>query len=434
METEIKVCPVKPFWGMKNSVIFLLAFLLPLTVLSGQKIATIEVEINHLSVDFDHPVSVNLDDITNISDTLLSLCEVGSNYRKPVAFQVEAGDQRRLYWMVSSSSEGNSRLRYELIIAEPEHYTIVKATEGEGALTLNHEDKNLLRYWFSTVYPPPGVDSSYKRSGFIHPLWSPNGQVLTRIQPPDHYHHYGIWNPWTRVLFEGDTVDFWNIDSRQGTVRFANFVSVTEGPVFACFEVLHEHVVYRKDGNEKVALNELQKIMVYKPGHQGDHFIVDFCFRFSCAGESPFRILEYRYSGLGWRTTSEWNKDNSMVITSEGKTRKDADGSIARWCIVQGEADNDHAGVVMMSSPSNYNHPEPLRVWPENQYERGDMFVNFCPVKTTDWLLRPRKNYSLRYRFLVFNGRMRNRQAEQAWNDFSVMPRITITKCHPEEE
>jgi hypothetical protein len=29
-----------------------------------------------------------------------------------------------------------------------------------------------------------------------------------RVQAPDHSHHYGLWNPWTKVLFEGDTVDF----------------------------------------------------------------------------------------------------------------------------------------------------------------------------------------------------------------------------------
>src|SRR5690606_42107088 len=46
--------------------------------------------------------------------------------------------------------------------------------------------------------------SAYGRSGFIHPLWSPKGQVLTRVQPEDHYHHYGIWNPWTQLNYEGD--------------------------------------------------------------------------------------------------------------------------------------------------------------------------------------------------------------------------------------
>jgi hypothetical protein len=115
-----------------------------------------------------------------------------------------------------------------------------------------------------------------------------------------------------------------------------------------------------------------------------------------------------------------------MVLTSEGKTRKDADGSKARWCIVQGEIDNDYAGVVMMSFPTNYNFPEPLRIWPENQYNRGDMFANFCPTKDMDWLLNPGKNYALRYRFLVFNDRTDKEKAESAWYYFANPPQVTV--------
>ena len=81
----------------------------------------------------------------------------------------------------------------------------------DSVLTISSGDHKLLVYQFNTVYPSKGVDTNYKRSGFIHPLYTLHGQVLTRIQPPDHYHHYGIWNPWTHTFFEGDTVDFWNI-------------------------------------------------------------------------------------------------------------------------------------------------------------------------------------------------------------------------------
>ena len=95
----------------------------------------------------------------------------------------------------------------------------------DSVLTISSGDQKLLTYQFKTVYPPKGIDTSYKRSGFIHPLYAPHGQALTRIQPTDHYHHYGIWNAWTHTFFEGDTVDFWNIRGKQATVRFAKFTS-----------------------------------------------------------------------------------------------------------------------------------------------------------------------------------------------------------------
>ncbi|MDO9339526.1 MAG: PmoA family protein [Bacteroidales bacterium] len=392
----------------------------------SQKIATLEVELTKATFGLDIPVSINLDDVTYVSDSVLNLLEVKGDKKTPVPFQIEQGDPRKLYWIVKTEAGSTGKQLFELVKGKAPQSPEVMAIVNDGALTIHKGDQNLLQYYFKTVYPPKGVDTAYKRSGFIHPLWSPHGQVLTRIQPPDHRHHYGIWNPWTHVAYEGDTVDFWNINSKQGTVRFANFVSVENGSVFSEFGALHEHVVFKKGGGEKVAMNELQSVRVYRPQENQDFFVVDFDIKLNTADESPVKLLEYRYAGFGWRTTEKWDNKNSMVLTSEGKTRKDADGSKARWCIVQGEIDNDYAGVIMMSYPTNYNFPEPLRIWPENQYNRGDMFANFCPTKDMDWLLKSRQNYSLKYRMLVYNGHVDKEKAESAWQYFAYPPKVTV--------
>jgi len=393
-----------------------------------QKIATLEVRLSQPSYGLDIPVCADLDNVTFIPDSLLTLFEVKGKIRNPVPFQIEQGEHRRINWMVSTAQGTGEKHLYELVRGKPDQAPAVTATAVDGTLLIHKGDQKLLQYYYKTIYPPKGVDTSYKRSGFIHPLWAPNGQVLTRIQPPDHYHHYGIWNPWTAVEYEGDKIDFWNINSKQGTVRFANFASVQSGNIFAEFEALHEHVVFKKTGGEKVALNEILGVRVYRPQNNGDFFIVDFNILLNTAGDSPFKILEYRYAGLGWRTTEKWDNKNSMVLTSEGKTRKDADGSKARWCIVQGDIDNDYAGVVMMSYPTNYNYPEPLRIWPENQYDRGDMFANFCPTKDMDWLILPRQKYVLKYRFLVYNGKVDREKAESAWFYFANPPEVIVKK------
>jgi hypothetical protein len=394
----------------------------------SQKVASLEVNLTESAHGLNLPASINLDEVTFLSDTLLALYEIKDHGKKAIPFQIEPGNPRKLTWMVKAGTGLHEKHLYELIQGKTKQTEAIKASVNDGALVIHSGDKNLLQYYFKTVYPPKGIDTAYKRSGFIHPLWSPHGQILTRIQPPDHYHHYGIWNPWTHVEYEGDTVDFWNINSRQGTVRFANFVSVENGPVFSEFGALHEHVVFKKTGKEKVAMNELQNVRVYDLGENQDFFIVDFNIQMNCADESPVKLLEYRYAGLGWRTTEKWDNKNSVVLTSEGKTRKDADGSKARWCIVQGEIDNDYAGVVMMSFPTNYNFPEPLRIWPENQNNRGDMFANFCPTKDMDWFLSPRKNYALKYRLLVFNGRIDKEKAESAWHYFAYPPEVIIRR------
>lgn len=400
----------------------------------AQKIATLEVDLPSSTHGLEMPVSVNLDEITFLPDSVLSLVRIQNNGAQdtkmmPVPFQIEQTDHRQLYWMVRSEDDQNKPQVFELEKSKPAaESNRVEAVDKNGALTIKAGDKNLLRYHYETVYPPAGVDSAYQRSGFIHPLWSPRGQVLTRIQPPDHYHHYGIWNPWTHVLYEGDTVDFWNLVKKEGTVRFVDFASTISGSVYSGYDALLEHVVFKADGNEKVALDELQSVKVYYPQNDDDYYIVDLSIQMNCADENPFRILEYRYEGLGWRATEQWNKDNSEQLSSTGKTRENVDGSRERWCIVQGEVDGKYAGAVMMSYPTNYNHPEPMRNWPVNANDRGDVFASFCPTKDRDWLLKPGQNYVLKYRLLVFNDRFTPEKAESAWQYYATPPKVKVTK------
>jgi hypothetical protein len=391
----------------------------------AQKIATIDVELPRSTNGTYVPANVNLDAITFLPDSILNLVEISGNNRIAVPFQIDNSGGRVLCWMVSSGNAKLKKRTYELIKGTPAKRAQATQSKLEnGSLTIHSGDRNLLRYNFETVYPPPGIDTAFKRSGFIHPLWTPNGKILTRIQAPDHYHHYGIWNPWTHVLFEGDTVDFWNIKGRKGTVRFGHFVSITNGTLYAEYKTLHEHVAF-KNGKEKVALNELQTVRVYRPEDGQDNYIVDITIQLNCATTSPFLILEYRYAGLGWRATEKWKKENSEVLTSEGKSRKDADGSNARWVTIQGALDADYGGAVMMSYPTNYNHPEPLRIWPEDS-NGGEMFGMFAPTKTKDWLLEPGRSYVLHYRFNVFSGHFTHEQAETGWQYYSKPPKVTV--------
>ena len=409
-----------------NLILFLLVLA---TTTHAQKIATLEVDISRSTNGLAVLASIELDKITFASDSSLNLVEIEGNKRTAVPFQISQGEHRILHWLVKPASTATVKRRiFELLKGPHKNFDQVVGTANDGALTIHSGNKNMLRYWYKTVYPPAGIDSSFKRSAFIHPLWTPNGQELTRIQAPDHYHHYGIWNPWTHVLFEGDTVDFWNLRSKKGTVRFGKFIAINNGPVFSEFKALHEHVAFKKGGGEKVAMNELQTVRVYKPANNENFYNVDITIEMNCASESPVLLLEYRYAGLGWRATEKWNKDNSEVLTSEGKNRKESDGTTGRWFIVQGALDNDYGGAVMMSYPANYNHPEPMRIWPENSNKVGEMFAMFAPTKNKDWLLNPGQTYMLKYRFVVFNGHFTKEKAEAAWQYFALPPIIKVKK------
>src|SRR6185503_18595685 len=204
-------------------------------------------------------------------------------------------------------------------------------------------------------------------------------------------------------------------------VRFVKFTSQTNNSKYAEYTALQEHVVFKKDGSEKAALNEWQTVRVYAPAKDGEYYVVDITSKMQCASKSPLLIVAYRYAGLGWRAIEYWDKNNSEMLTSEGKTRDNTDNTKAKWIVVHGELPgNDEGGIVMLSHPSNYNYPEPLRIWDKKQNAgRGDVFASFAPTKDKDWLLEPGKTYTLKYRLVVFNGKFDAEKAEKAWQEFA---------------
>lgn len=415
----------------KNLIIASLALFLTIFLpagLSAQAIARLTIEPgSHQRANV--PVSADLDKITFQNDSTLQLFEITSSGKVPVDFQVEHRARGRFIWWIlqGNTPPGKERV-FELASAvsgSPSDTPGITTELENGGLVIRAGDRPVLNYQYETVYPPKGVDTVYKRSGFIHPLWSPEGKVLTTIQPRDHYHHYGIWNPWTHTAFRGDTIDFWNLSQRQGTVRFAGFTEKESGAVYGGFRARQEHVAHPYDDDKTVALNEVWDVRVFNL--RDDRWLWDFTTELNCATANPVTLLEYRYAGFGFRATEQWTNQNSSVLTSEGKTRKDADGSTAKWCIMKGKVDGSEAGILFMAYPSNYNFPEPLRIWPENANGgRGDMFFNFAPTKNMDWKLEPGKTYVLRYRMLVFDGDLTAEEAEQTWQAFAHPPKVSV--------
>jgi hypothetical protein len=301
-------------------------------------------------------------------------------------------------------------------------------TYSEKVLTLQKDGAPVLSYHHAVMYPPEGVDARYKRSGFIHPLWSPGGEVLTRVQAPDHYHHYGIWNPWTETTIDGKKVDFWNLMKGEGTVRFAGFLDKEAGAVYAGFKVHQEHVYFPAKDQERLAINEVWDVRVWNvPGTRIS--VVDLTTTLNTPISSGIMLDAYRYGGgIGYRATEKWNNKNSSVLTSEGKTRAVADGTNARWCLVEGESSvpDGRSGILFLSHPSNRKHPEPMRVWPENMNGRGDLYFEFCPTRHESWKLEPWKNYTLKYRMIVFDGKISPQEAEAWWRGFATSPQIIL--------
>ncbi len=391
----------------------------------------------------DAPVSVILEGIiVDPNQSSFMLMEVKGSERVAVTSQIESGKPSKLWWILTGTTPAGNKREYELLPGSITNDVIldtgiVKAVKNNSFLEIqmpNREGNNkVLRYNHAIVPAPKDMGKVpevrrplYDRSGFIHPLWSPNGLVLTDIHPPDHIHHMGIWMPWTHTQYEGRRIDFWNVGDGTGTVRFTKYLSTTDGPVYGGFAAEQEHVARRTSEGEKVILREVWDVRVYNiGGPEKGYWLVDFKSTQRCVAEKPLIQEEYRYGGLGYRATRKWKGENTSYLTSEGKTRENANGSRARWCDTAGAIEGKWTGITHYSHPQNFRHPEPMRVWPEPD---NYVFFNFTPSPAGEWEMEPGKDFVFRYRFYVHEGKISVDDAEHIWHDYAEPPIIKLEK------
>jgi len=379
------------------------------------------------------PVSIPIDNlISDINSETIALYEITPSGEKYIHTQLESDYISRLWFILEGVSAKNSTRKFSLKTEESKPDTsdtdihIYKSGEN---LTLRQKEQSILSYRFATMYPPEGINPLFKRSGFIHPLWSPGGEILTRVQAPDHYHHYGIWGPWTLTHIDNRKVDFWNLAEGEGTVQFAGFLSETVGDVFSGFRALQQHIDFGAKGEDQIAINEILDVRIWNINEKVR--VIDYTTILNTPLPNGIMLDAYRYGGgIGFRATEKWTKDNSTVLTSEGKTRIDADGTNARWCIVEGESGvaEGRSGILFLSHPLNRAHPESMRVWPmDANGGRGDMYFEFTPIRHASWKLEKGNSYLLKYRMIVFDGTIDKKTAEMYWSSFSEAVEIKIS-------
>ncbi|NLT75860.1 MAG: DUF1080 domain-containing protein [Planctomycetes bacterium] len=414
------------------SFLVFLCLLFGTQALAAEPLATFTVRAGeHTRVDT--PVSAPLVGLTDMAS--LRLEEVKGSQRVAVPAQVEPGPTPRLWWVLSGTTPAGQSRVFELVRGTPATDGLVTAVKGDKALDLQLGGANILRYNHAVVPAPKDIGRIpetrrplYDRSGFIHPLWSTKGSVLTEIHPADHIHHMGLWMPWTHTQFEGRMVDFWNVGDGTGTVRFAKYLSTTDGPVFGGFQVEQEHVARKTSKGEQVILNEVWDVRAYNVGGpEKGYWLIDFESTQRCVADEPLIQDQYRYGGFGFRATSKWKGQTAAYLTSEGKGR-DGHGTRARWCDTSGRID-EWEGVTFYSHPQNFQHPEPMRIWPElDNY----IFFNFCPSQAEPWEMKPAEDHVFRYRMYVHQGKVVVADAERIWQDYANPPQVDAKFGRPD--
>jgi hypothetical protein len=271
----------------------------------------------------------------------------------------------------------------------------------------------LVHYQARPMSAPKGGDV-FKGSDFIHPLKTPSGFVVTDCQPDDHLHHFGLWWPWKYVEAGDGKVLCWELQQGDGIIR-----AMGNSPVPNGLQAKSSYLSRKAPGGPVTLLHETAIITASDVVDQpAKGYYLDVEIIHQTAGDEPVTVSSYRYSGFALRAAAAWNRENSTILTSEGKERDTANFTRARWVRAQGEAgEAGNAGVLLMSRPDNRAHPEKLRTW-DTQHQ-GAVFINFNPVADHPWTFEPGKEYIRNYRLFVYDGSVSAAQAEALWSAYA---------------
>ncbi len=291
----------------------------------------------------------------------------------------------------------------------------VTVQKNNGKIEVWVGQRPVLVYSTATIMPPEDQPVHYRRSGFMHPLYSPQGAVLTDDFPVGHVHQHGMFFAWTKTTFHGDTVDFWNQHKGTGTVKHMEVLDLASGPETGLFKV-RQHQVSQKHGS---ALEDTWTVKIL---NRKDPFEIEIEIAQKCVSDTPVVVEEYHYGGFAFRGTAAWNEEDNdffkspmNVLTREGKDKAESNHTRPGWIAVWGPTAQGPAGVAILDHPENFRYPQPIRVHPRMPY-----FVFSAPVEG-QYILEPEKIYHSRYKMILFDGEPDSKNIERHFKKFGKM-------------
>lgn len=299
----------------------------------------------------------------------------------------------------------------------------VGAVHEGGRVIFREGTRELGVYQAEPLALPLGVASVQQRSGYLHPLRTPSGQVVTGDFPADHRHHHGVWFAWTKAEWGGRTTDFWNLGAGFGGVEGGEVRRVWSEGGAGCLKVGHRVVDY-SGGAWDLVLEEEWEVR-FGTGESGGRAFnrVDVTVGQRVAGRGPLGLPKYHYGGFAFRGLDGWGGADGMQVRASGGIgdRVAVEGAGRAWVSVTGAAGGGgQVSVVAMGHPTNFRHPEPVRMHPKDPY------FCFAPQRDGGFSLDAGKPHTVSYRLVLLDGTVSDAEAEgwaREWAQVDVSER-----------
>ena len=274
----------------------------------------------------------------------------------------------------------------------------------QGTLTLRDGKVDVLTYRFGDQLVK-GVDPKHTRSGYIHPLFSLDGQVLTDDFPKDHLHHHGVFWTWPVVRTRGQDTQTWHSVTPSLRQHFLRWLKrdVQNGSA-----TLSAENVWKLDGREVVA-KEIVTLHIHKADHKGR--AIDLELKIQAVGGT----LELQgapdqnkgYGGLCLRGARMFT--GAALTTDKGLLKADSTNVAFRWA----DLSTKKLGVAVFVSP---DHPGFPTTWLIRNSYAGILNASWPGLKPA--VLKPGDPLTLRYRLYIHRGDAGSGGVRQAYERY----------------
>lgn len=211
--------------------------------------------------------------------------------------------------------------------------------EATGQVRIHEKDQPVLTYVYKTQPIPEGffdgleegrLASARKyavpRSNYIHPLYGPDRQILTKDWSPDHPHHRGVYWAWPEVQFQGEMGDLHAL--QRVWARPTGKITTRRGPGWSELEAENNWM-----WEDKTPLvRERVTIRAWKAHTAGRHIDLSFSFEALEEGVTLARRGMNAYGGLNPRLAKIADMRLTHHADPEGSTPRMAwQTASGRW-------------------------------------------------------------------------------------------------------
>lgn len=283
----------------------------------------------------------------------------------------------------------------------------LQISEVESAIEIRFAGKPILTYNKISPPLPDGIAAIYQRSGFLHPVASPSGRVVTGAFAADHPHQNGIFTAWVMTKWNDRPIDFWNLGKGVGRVSHQQVVQSFAEPGKIGFVVELVHTAEEKPVVE--ILRERWKVTAWET--DGSYHKFDLETTQTALTDSPLTIEKYHYGGVGYRGPVEWLSDKEAAsadadpgiakrqpfqfINDRGSDRIEGNEEHARWVSATGQIDGRMVSVTVLCHESNFRSPQAARLHPTKPY------FAYSPCLDGTFTIDRQNEYRATFRYLV---------------------------------